>query len=89
MTLSFVLNGIYTVASIATGLYIEYFEVVYLVIGYIYVIAAVFMIKYDLIKQHEELQKVLEVKCLNQKGTDPQGFELVPFSIPNIFCIFR
>ena len=62
MTLSFVLNGIYTVASIATGLYIEYFEVVYLVIGYIYVIAAVFMIKYDLIKQHEELQKVLEVQ---------------------------
>ena len=67
MTLSFVLKGIYTFVNITTGIYIEYFEVVYLVIGYIYIIAAVFMIKYDLIKQQEELQKVIDAQEVIKK----------------------
>ena len=62
LSLSFVLKGAYETANVVTGLYIEYFDVVYLVIGYIYIIAAIFMIKYDLIKQREELQKILQVQ---------------------------
>ena len=62
ITLSVVLSGIYNVVYILSGFYIKYFNIMYLLIAYIYIIAAIFMIKYDLIKQSEELQKVLEVQ---------------------------
>ena len=67
MTLSFVLKGIYECANIVTGINVEYFDVVYLVIGYIYIVAAIFMVKYDLIKQREELEKIMEVQKEVQK----------------------
>lgn len=78
LSLSFVLKGAYSTANIATGLYIEYFDVVYLVIGYIYIIAAIFMIKYDLIKQKEELQKILEVQEKVKKELEEENKEVKP-----------
>lgn len=62
LTLSIVLSCIYNVSYIFTGFVIKYFNVMYLLIAYVYIVAAIFMIKYDLIKQTEELQKIIEVQ---------------------------
>lgn len=62
LTLSIILTGIYNVVLVLTGFVIKYFEIMYLLIAYVYIIAAIFMIKYDLIKQTEELQKIIEVQ---------------------------
>ena len=62
LTLSIILSGIYLVIYMLTGFIIKYFDVMYLLIAYVYIIAAILMIKYDLIKQSEELQKIIEVQ---------------------------
>ncbi len=62
LTLSIILTAIYNVVLVLTGFVIKYFEVMYLLIAYVYIIAAIFMIKYDLIKQTQELQKIIEVQ---------------------------
>lgn len=62
LTLSVVLTAIYSVVYGLTGFVINYFDVMYLLIAYIYIIAAILMIKYDLIKEHFELEKILEVQ---------------------------
>lgn len=75
ITLSLVLSGIYGVVYILTGFVIKYFNVMYLLIAYIYIIAAIFMIKYDLIKQSEELQKIIEVQKQVRKEMDEKKEE--------------
>lgn len=62
LTLSIILSCIYLVIYMLTGFVIKYFDVMYLLIAYVYIIAAILMIKYDLIKQNEELQKIIEVQ---------------------------
>ena len=66
LSLSIVLQCIYKVALLTTGFYIEYFQTLYLLIAYVYIIAAIFMIKYDLIKQTEELQKIIDQQDINR-----------------------
>lgn len=70
LTLSIILSGIYNVVYILTGFVIKYFNIMYLLIAYVYIIAAIFMIKYDLIKQSEELQKIIEVQKQVRKETE-------------------
>lgn len=62
LTLSILLTVIYNVVYTFTGFTIKYFDVMYLLIAYIYIIAAIMMIKYDLIKEHFELEKIIEVQ---------------------------
>ena len=62
LTLSIILTAIYSIVYAITGFVVEYFNVMYLLIAYVYIIAAILMIKYDLIKQHFELEKILEVQ---------------------------
>lgn len=62
LSLSLVLTAVYSVVYGLTGFVINYFDVMYLLIAYVYIIAAILMIKYDLIKQHFELEKILEVQ---------------------------
>lgn len=62
LSLSLVLMAIYQCVYTITGFYIEYFNIIYLLIAYVYIIAAIFMVKYDIIKQTEELQKIIEVQ---------------------------
>lgn len=62
LTLSIVLSIIYNVQYIFTGFVIKYFNIMYILIAYVYIVAAIFMIKYDLIKQNEELQRIIEVQ---------------------------
>jgi len=62
LTLSIILSGIYTVTSIFTDFVISYFNVMYLLIAYVYVIASILMIKSDLIKYNQELAVIAEVQ---------------------------
>lgn len=62
LSLSIILDLIFDIIYISTGFSVEYFNVVYLLIAYVYIIAAIFMIKYDLIKHTEELKKIIEVQ---------------------------
>lgn len=62
ITLSTALIGIYSVVYTYTRFVISHFDLMYTLIAYIYIVAAIFMIKYDLIKQSEELQKIIEVQ---------------------------
>ena len=75
LSLSIVLQCIYKVALLTTGFYIEYFQTLYLLIAYVYIIAAIFMIKYDLIKQTEELQKIIEVQKQVKKEIEEENRE--------------
>lgn len=67
LTLSIVLDLILDVVYIMTGFVVPYFNIIYLLIAYVYIIAAIFMIKYDLIKHTEELKKIIEVQGQVQK----------------------
>lgn len=62
LTLSITLDLVFDVIYIMTGFTVQYFNVIYLLIAYVYIIAAIFMIKYDLIKHTEELKKIIEVQ---------------------------
>lgn len=70
LTLSIVFSGIYNVVYILTGFEIKYFNIMYLLIAYVYIVAAILMIKYDYIKQNEELQKIIEVQKQVKKDSD-------------------
>lgn len=60
LTLSTILNGIYVIIYYFTKFEIEYFSWLYIIIAYIYITAAILMIKTDLIKQVIELRKIEE-----------------------------
>ena len=70
LTLSIILTGIYNIVFALTGFVIKYFDIMYLLIAYVYIIAAIFMIKYDLIKQTQELQKIIEVQKQVKKESE-------------------
>ena len=60
MTLPVILYLAYIVANIIWGTTIKYFETGYNAISYIYLITVLLMMKSDIIKNTQELQKVLD-----------------------------
>ena len=60
LTLSIILNLIYILSQALIGFEIKYFEVMYVAVAYIYIIATILMIKSDLIKRGQELVKIVE-----------------------------
>jgi len=60
LTLSIILNIIYVIVNCFIQFTIEYFQVAYIAIAYIYLIAVIFIIKYDFIKKQAELMKIIE-----------------------------
>lgn len=75
LTLSIVLNAIYYIVNMFTGFTIEYFQVMYISIAYIYLIAAIFIIKSDFIKQQQELIKIQEEQKNVKKEIEEQKEE--------------
>lgn len=67
ITISTVLQLIYTLIKIFTSFNIKYFDLMYTTISFICLAAAIFMIKSDVIKQQLELMKVIEIKRQEQK----------------------
>ena len=60
ITLSVLLNMLYLIIYTFTGFVIEYFQVMYTAISYIYIVTAILLIKSDLIKKQMELMKIQE-----------------------------
>ncbi len=62
ITLSTLLNIIYIFVNIFTDFQIQYFDVMYIAVATIYLFAAIFIIKDDLIKKQVELMKIAKVQ---------------------------
>lgn len=62
ITLSVLLNAIYTPIRLLTGFYMEYFPVMYTLIPYVYIITAILMTRTELVKQQIEIGKIEEVQ---------------------------
>ena len=75
LTLSILLSTAYSIVYSLTGFVIEYFDIMYLMVAYVYLIAAILIIKSDVIKQKMELQKIIEVQKQVKKELDDQRQE--------------
>ena len=62
VTLPTILEMIYIGINAFVNYSIPYFDVMYVVVASIYVIAAIFILKSDLTKQQQEVQKIVEVQ---------------------------
>ena len=60
LTLSIFLNIIYIVINYFTTFSIKYFQVAYIAIAYIYLAATIFILKDDLIRKMQEVEKIRE-----------------------------
>ncbi|MBQ2836471.1 MAG: DUF1189 domain-containing protein [Clostridia bacterium] len=58
LTLSMILNILYIVMNYFTDFTITYFQVAYITIAYIYLAATIFILKDDLIKKMQEVEKI-------------------------------
>ena len=58
LTLPIILNILYVILNGLTGYTIKYFQFMYTAISYIYVIAAILIIRSDYIKRQAEVQKI-------------------------------
>ena len=68
LTLPIILNMIYIVVNIFTGFTIKYFQIMYNIISYIYIITAIIIIKTDLKKKKIEVEKIIdEQKKVNEE----------------------
>lgn len=76
LTLSIILSMLYNIAYYVAGFYTEYFRLVYLLISYVYVVAAILMMKSDLLKQQVEVGKIVEVqKKVHEEMENPEETE--------------
>jgi len=60
LTLPILLNMAYVIVNAFTGFTIDYFQIMYTAISYIYMITAILLIKSDTMRQKMELAKVIE-----------------------------
>lgn len=67
LTLSTILNVIYVVVNMFTGFKITYFQVMYTSVAYIYLAAAIFIIKSEFIKKQAELIKIIKAQSENKE----------------------
>ena len=67
ITLSTILQLIYSLVTLFTDFNIKYFDFMYSAISFVCLAAAIFMIKSDFIKQQIEMMKVIEIKKQEQQ----------------------
>ena len=60
LTLPILLNALVVLIETFTNFRVEYFQIMYIGIAYIYIITAILMIKSDVIKNQKELAKIIE-----------------------------
>lgn len=75
LTLSIILDMIYIGVNIFVPFNIEYFQVMYVTVAAIYLIAAIFILKTELMKQQMELMKIAEAQMLVKKELEKQNQE--------------
>lgn len=74
-TLSIILNIIYVSINIFIPFTIKYFEMMYIAVATIYLIAAIFIIKSEFIKKQAELMKITEVEATVKKQIEEDSQE--------------
>ena len=60
LTLPILLNLGYIILNMLTGFEMKYFEIMYIGIAYIYIVAAILIIKSDVMKKRQELAQIIE-----------------------------
>lgn len=64
LTLSIILNILYVAVNIFINFNIEYFQVMYVAVAAIYLVAAIFILKGEFIKKQQELMKIAKVEAV-------------------------
>ena len=72
LTLSIILDILYTVLGTIFNYTIGYFDIMYTLVGAIYAFAALFIIKSDTFKNQGEIQKIIEVEKQVKEETEEQ-----------------
>lgn len=75
LTLSTILNIIYLLVNIFFNFTIEYFSIMYITVATIYLLAAIFIIKSDLIKKQAEVMKIVEAQQIVKKEMEEKEKE--------------
>ncbi len=73
LTLSVVLYLIYSVINLFTGFIIQYFELAYNAISYIYIFTALLMIQSDMMKQQMQLTNIIKEQRKVQEETQEEN----------------
>ena len=75
LTLSTILNILYLIVNIIFNFTIEYFSIMYVTVATIYLLAAIFILKTDLIKKQAEVMKIVETQQMVKKELEEQERE--------------
>lgn len=75
LTLPIILNLIYSSANILAGFTMPYFQVMYTIISYIYIIAAILIMKSDLRHKKQMIKAEIEIRDLEKKQNEEKTEE--------------
>ena len=75
LTLSTILNILYLIVNIIFNFTIEYFSIMYVTVATIYLLAAIFILKTDLMKKQAEVMKIVEAQQIVKKELEEQEKE--------------
>lgn len=75
LTLSIFLNMLYIAVNIFIDFNMEYFQVMYVAVAAIYLVAAIFLLKTEFVKQQMELMKILETQEMVRKEMEEKEQE--------------
>ena len=72
LTLSTILNILYLIVNIVFNFTIQYFSIMYITVANIYLLAAIFILKTDLMKKQAEVMKIVEAQQIVKKELEEQ-----------------
>lgn len=75
LTLSIFLNMLYIAVNIFIDFNMEYFQVMYVAVAAIYLVAAIFLLKTEMMKQQAELMKIVEAQEIVRKEMEEKDRE--------------
>ena len=75
LTLSTILNILYLIINMLFNFTIEYFSIMYITVATIYLLAAIFILKTDLMKKQAEVMKIIEAQQIVKKELEEQEKE--------------
>ena len=75
LTLSTILNILYLIINMLFNFTIEYFSIMYITVATIYLLAAIFILKTDLMKKQEEVMKIVKAQQIVKKELEEQEKE--------------
>lgn len=72
LTLSVLLHGGYIIVNVFTDFIIKYFQIMYIAVAAIYLIAAIFMIKTEFLKRQIEVTKMVQIKKQQEENKEEE-----------------